>query len=335
MDPISQAAFGCAASTAIAKKAHTKPALICGIIGGMAADLDIFIKSDTDPLLSLEFHRHFTHSIFFIPFGGFLVATFCFFLFRKRYGFKLLFTLSSISYATHGILDACTSYGTLLFWPLYNQRIAFDNIAIIDPLFTLPLMSLMIIYIVKQNPKFGKIALIYAALYLSLGYIQKLRVKSEIHQLAKAQNHTIEKLKLNPTIGNIILWRGVYKFGDKYYINAIRKPILGATKIYKGNTVNYLDISNILGTIPKNSPIVHDLKRFHLFSQGFIYHYPYDKNIIADLRYSTLPNNAESLWGIKLNQNNYTKHVEYIFLRNFTDEKIKTFKTMLSGKPIT
>ncbi len=40
----------------------------------MAADLDVLIKSSTDPLLALEYHRHFTHSLLFIPVGA-LVCT--------------------------------------------------------------------------------------------------------------------------------------------------------------------------------------------------------------------------------------------------------------------
>jgi len=32
-----------------------------GFLSGMAPDLDILIRSSTDPLLSLEYHRQFTH----------------------------------------------------------------------------------------------------------------------------------------------------------------------------------------------------------------------------------------------------------------------------------
>src|SRR5690606_29471703 len=45
-----------------------------GALGGMAPDLDVIIRSASDPLLALEYHRHFTHSLAFIPIGGLLVA---------------------------------------------------------------------------------------------------------------------------------------------------------------------------------------------------------------------------------------------------------------------
>ena len=47
-------------------------------------------------------------------------------------------------YATHGLLDACTSYGTQLFWPFSDERVAWNNSSIVDPLFTLPILALVI-----------------------------------------------------------------------------------------------------------------------------------------------------------------------------------------------
>jgi len=44
-------------------------ACVIGALAGMAPDLDILIRSSSDPLLKLEFHRHFSHSLFFIPVG--------------------------------------------------------------------------------------------------------------------------------------------------------------------------------------------------------------------------------------------------------------------------
>ena len=45
---------------------------------------------------------------------------------------------------SHGLLDACTSYGTRLYWPFSQYRESWDLISIIDPLFTLPMLALLI-----------------------------------------------------------------------------------------------------------------------------------------------------------------------------------------------
>ena len=90
---------------------------LIGLLSGLAPDLDIFIRSSDDPLLFLEFHRQFTHSLVFIPFGGLICGAFIFLIVKKisTLTFKETYIYSTIGYATHGLLDACTSYGTLLF----------------------------------------------------------------------------------------------------------------------------------------------------------------------------------------------------------------------------
>ena len=75
MDPISQASFGASLSQSFAKDGKKQvSALVIGALAGMAPDLDIFIQSSVDPILFLEFHRQFTHSLVFIPFGA-LICT--------------------------------------------------------------------------------------------------------------------------------------------------------------------------------------------------------------------------------------------------------------------
>lgn len=75
MDPISQAALGALAPQALlraptATKRHLLRVGCIGALAGMAPDLDVLIRSSSDPLLQLEFHRQFTHSLVFIPIGA-------------------------------------------------------------------------------------------------------------------------------------------------------------------------------------------------------------------------------------------------------------------------
>jgi inner membrane protein len=69
LDPLTQGTVGALLPQLIGKKNLGIIAML-GFLSGLAPDLDIFIRSSTDPLLSLEYHRQFTHSIIFIPFGG-------------------------------------------------------------------------------------------------------------------------------------------------------------------------------------------------------------------------------------------------------------------------
>ena len=92
MDPCTQGLLGASLSCSFSKKNQIKTASFCGFVGGLAPDLDIFIKSNEDPLLFIEFHRHFTHSLVFIPVLGLLVAAIIFILsFKKKYHFIFIF----------------------------------------------------------------------------------------------------------------------------------------------------------------------------------------------------------------------------------------------------
>ena len=70
MDPLSQAVVGAIVPMNVSTKAKLRLAALCGMVGGLVPDLDIYIKSETDPLLYLEYHRHFTHALLSIPFLG-------------------------------------------------------------------------------------------------------------------------------------------------------------------------------------------------------------------------------------------------------------------------
>ncbi len=141
MDPFTQGIVGVTASQSISQKKHFIIASLIGLLAGLAPDIDIFIKSNKDPLLFLEYHRHFTHSLFFIPFGSLVCAFVFYHIFAKYYdlSFKYTYIYSFIGYATHGIIDAFTSYGTQLYWPLSNNRVAWNTVSVIDPLFTIPI----------------------------------------------------------------------------------------------------------------------------------------------------------------------------------------------------
>ena len=57
MDPLSQGVVGAVVPQSFAQKNTLFWAAVIGFLSGLAPDLDIFIRSDIDPLLFLEYHR--------------------------------------------------------------------------------------------------------------------------------------------------------------------------------------------------------------------------------------------------------------------------------------
>ena len=114
MDPVTQGAFGAIFAQTISSKKKILVGSIVGCFAGLAPDLDIFIRSASDPLLKLEYHRQFTHSLIFIPIGALIVTLFSRLLFKKYLSWSETYLFSFLGLATHGLLDACTSYGLSL-----------------------------------------------------------------------------------------------------------------------------------------------------------------------------------------------------------------------------
>ena len=136
MDPLTQGVIGSVASQQFANPKNWLIATLLGFFSGMAADLDVLIRSDVDPLLALEYHRQFTHSLIFIPVGGFLCSVLIIGLtsvfFRSQVmPFKQIYLFCTLGYGTHALLDACTTYGTQLLWPFSDQRFAWNTIRLL------------------------------------------------------------------------------------------------------------------------------------------------------------------------------------------------------------
>src|SRR6056300_1337691 len=146
MDPVTQGALGAAVAVSKARPQQITGAILLGALAGMAPDLYVAIRSSSDPLLFLEYHRQFTHSLLFIPFGALLCALVLHPLSARWSGlaFRQAWMFCLLGYATHGLLDACTTYGTLLLWPFSDARIGWNSSSVVGRLFTLPLLGFAI-----------------------------------------------------------------------------------------------------------------------------------------------------------------------------------------------
>ncbi|MEE2962254.1 MAG: metal-dependent hydrolase [Myxococcota bacterium] len=332
MDVITQGVIGAAAAGVLTPKHKNLPKwVMIGACGGLAPDLDVFIRSSSDPLLFLDYHRHFTHSIFFIPFGAALVALILSCLFRTRLKFRDAMIPALIGYATHGLLDACTSYGTYLFWPLSNQRVAWNSISIVDPIFTGCLVGGLSLTMARKQQGWLRIATLLAGLYMAFGFLQHERAKEVQITLATERGHEIVRGEVKPSFGNNFLFRSYYQFSGSYYVDAIRIPWLGQNQVFVGEAVPRIVVEAFIEAHSLSDLHAEDLQRFAYFSNQYLIKHPHEENVIGDLRYAFLPNAIDPLWGIEWSPQGSKEHTPFHNYRNMNARVRKEFLGMLKG----
>lgn len=334
MDPISQGALGAAFPQSTSDKAvFREKALAITLIGafaGMSPDLDVLIRSSTDPLLFLEFHRQFTHSLFFIPIGAMICALAFHYWARKTLSFKMTYLVCFLGYSTHALLDACTTYGTQLLWPVTNTRYAWNTIAVVDPLATLPLLFLVVASVVKANPLFARLGMVWFLAYLTLGWVQRDRASEAAQALAASRGHAPALVSAKPGFANLILWKSVYEFDGRFYVDGIR--VTSDIKIYPGQSIAKLDTARDLPWLDANTQQGKDLERFRWFSMDYLALDINQPNLVIDARYSMLPNEINPLWGIALSPIATSgEHVKWVADRDASPERLARFAAMLRG----
>ncbi len=330
MDPLSQATLGAAAAQSLIKKSDLARIALIGALAGMAPDLDVLIQSSTDPLLQLEYHRQFTHSLIFIPVGALLCAIAFWPFMRRHMSFKAIWLTALAGYATHALLDACTTYGTLLLWPFSDARIAWNTISVIDPVFTLPLLGFVIAAGVKKSQFIGRLGMAWVALYLSIGVIQEERAIAAGEALAADRGHAPAVVSAKPSFGNLLLWKTVYEYDDHFWVDAVRAG--GDVTIIEGDHVARLNLQSSFPWLDTDSQQARDVERFRWFSNDYLAIDSDDPFLIVDMRYSHLPNEIKGLWGIRLDPDaSADEHVTWIARRSADSEQFEQLWAMLKG----
>ena len=239
-----------------------------------------------------------------------------------------VYIVSTLAYATHGLVDATTSYGTQLYWPFSNERVAFNLISVIDPLFTLPILMLLFFSISKKSYFLSILSVIWIFSYYSLGKYQEQRVTKYMMETISERGHKPDSLLIKPSFANIIVWKSIYEDNDVYYVDAIK---VGLEEIYLGGTsIEKLNIDKSFPWLDKTSQQAIDIKRFRWFANGYLAVSPLNSSHIIDVRYSTLPNKVLPLWSIALEKTAQSnEHIKYVTSRSTSSRNYKELLKMI------
>ena len=224
MDSLTQIVLGAAVGEAVLGKKIGNKAMLYGAIAGTIPDLDVFASFFTDKVTALYIHRGFTHSIvfsvLFAPILAWIVSRY-----EKYKDFKNWTLLFFLSFVTHPILDAHTTWGTQLFWP-FDIRLAFKNIFVIDPLYTLPFLVFLIFAMTQKRTSekrrfYNKMGLIISSSYLVLTLLLKWIAFNQFETALKTQNIAYSEIDTRPSPLNTILWSANVQTEDSFLLGII------------------------------------------------------------------------------------------------------------------
>lgn len=224
MDSITQGVLGAAiGEAALGKKIGNRGAVI-GAVVATIPDLDVMLHLFYNKFEMLSIHRGFSHSIFCSVLGAFLIA---FLLGKMRWfqqvTFKRLLLFTWLCLFTHILLDTFTAYGTQLLLPFSDERLGFDSINVVDPVYTVPLIiglifSLWIYKVSPQRSKFNTLGIIVSSVYLAFTLINKTNITSEISSRLLNEDIKYSSLLTMPVGIANINWYGVAKGKDSIYL---------------------------------------------------------------------------------------------------------------------
>ena len=156
MDSLTQLTFGAACGEAILGQKVGRKALVWGAVLGTLPDLDVFISLGS-PVDDFVYHRGFSHSLFLLAILSPMIAWLISNIHSdtKRY-YRRWVLLCFLVLETSVLLDLLTIYGTQIFWPFDTTPMALPVLFIIDPLFTLPVLSgVLAALVLKRNRPLG------------------------------------------------------------------------------------------------------------------------------------------------------------------------------------
>lgn len=136
--------------------------------------------------------------------------------------YKDWYWLFFLSIITHPMLDCCTAYGTQIFQPFSDFRVAFNNISVVDPIYTLPFLICVIVtsMLLRNSPKrrvFNYLGIGLSSVYLLFTFYNKSKVNTVFENALAEQGFEYDRYMTAPTILNNVLWHCIAEGDSVFY----------------------------------------------------------------------------------------------------------------------
>ncbi|MCH2046464.1 MAG: metal-dependent hydrolase [Saprospiraceae bacterium] len=179
--------------------------------------------------------------------------------------FKEWTIMYGMAFLTHWIIDACTAYGTQIFEPFSRYRVAFNNISIVDPMYTVPLLVGLIgaFFATRSSRRFNwnSTGIAISSAYMIFTFYAKAIMNQVVDLNLANQKIEAKSYITYPSIFNTILWQTTIETEDAYYYG-------NYSLLDKSPTIKFIKL-------PKNHDLLEEYKNDEFvgillwFAQGY------------------------------------------------------------------
>lgn len=222
MDSVTQFALGAViGAVALGPRIGARKAIIIGGLMGTVPDLDTFIPTD-DPVSSFTSHRGASHSLIIQALVTPLFAEPLVRLFKGLRDHRIRTYLAIyLVFATHALIDAVTIYGTRLLYPLIDTPFGVGSVFIIDPLYSLPLVLIVLWGLLSSSytPRlatWAKSALIVSTAYMLISIPLQQMAEAKAVKLLEDSGITPERILTVAAPFTTLYWKTIVIDGNRY-----------------------------------------------------------------------------------------------------------------------
>lgn len=213
MDPVTHGITGALLGKGYFSDRCGRVATVAVTLGALFPDVDVFVEAASrDPLAIVKYHRSITHSFVALPILAALLAWLTREFVRRRLkiespSFGVLWLAYALGIASHIVLDGMTSFGTRMWSPISQQRVAWDFLFIIDfSLTSLVLLPQIAAWIYRDRERSRRRAwlmwLVFSVAAVAIWYLARAAGFPFRHWIVLAASATFAVLFFLPSAGD-------------------------------------------------------------------------------------------------------------------------------------
>ena len=238
MDSVTHLVAGALTPLAFKNAPKTRVMILFGILCGELPDIDVIAGKTPENILA--FHRGITHALVVQPLFALIMALIFHRLIKKSDGdgswtFAKTWSVALLALLIHLFLDCMTTFGTQIFLPFSDFRVAFPAMFIIDPFMTLPLIASLLFILRKRRltplpsaPQknrfwFARGALCWLATYPALALCLNYGLAANLtSQYAHSENEReLMSIELSPEPFSPLNWKMIAISPNKFYMGRL------------------------------------------------------------------------------------------------------------------